>query len=208
MKEGWQKRALAVLHAARPSGALRSHLRKRLDRWEISVLPGYRVERAMSVLKSLGNSSSPRVWAVVFKTFCNGWVTDRRFQSTGPCRFCQNFEDSLEHYAHCASIANWFQCYAGLAQTPAADRLEEFLCLSLGATSLNPHQQDYDEVTLQLSLRGLALHALHKTANLLRHGQLAPSGSEQAFRALIVEAARGDPKAVSSLQTARRRRRP
>ena len=208
-KEGWQKRAYALLRSATPSGALRRHLRRRLDRWKIPVLPGHRVERAVATLKCISSRAPPRVWAVVLKTFCNGWVTARRFQSAGTCPFCGRADsDSLENFARCHTVAQLFEKHAGIGASSQADGLLNFLCLSHGHSNLCPQLRGGDERATAYTLRGVALHALHKVANHRRHGQLSLSEVEHAFKPLLDAAAQGCPQAASLLQRARRRARP
>ena len=44
---------------------------------------------------------APAMIATYLRLICNGWFTLRRFQSIGPCLFCSQLEDSIEHLQHC-----------------------------------------------------------------------------------------------------------
>ena len=94
----WQSAALQVL---RPPSlqALTVHFRRRLDPSPLSVLPGYRVQRVLGILARLRPLVAPRVIAAYLRTVCDGWMTLKRFQQRGPCRFCGREIDSLRHIA-------------------------------------------------------------------------------------------------------------
>ena len=205
---GWQQRAYAVLEGAHASGALRLHLRKRLDRWPLDILPGHRVERAIKVLRSLSSSAPPRVWAAVFKTLCNGWVTARRFQSRGSCLFGCAAEDSIEHYARCKVVAGFFEKHAGVCPAPGGDKLAEFLGLARSSSQLCPHLRGGNEQATLIALRGFALYALHRSVNALRRGTICTAEAEQAFKAFLDGAVKGHANASSLIQRVRRRSRP
>ena len=85
-KEAWQKRCLSELRTSHTESVHR-HLRRRLDVWKVSVLPGHRVQRALSMLGGIMKFVSPRIWATVLRTLCDGWTTHRRMQRQGPCLF-------------------------------------------------------------------------------------------------------------------------
>ena len=64
----------------------------------------------------------------------NGWVTRRRFQDRSRgCIFGCEYEDSLEHYAHCKVVADFSNEFTRLA--PEADRMADFLALAPSCSS-------------------------------------------------------------------------
>ena len=107
MRKQWQKACYNVIRPPPAPGAVR-RLRRRLDRWALQILPGRRVDRAVRLLRGLAVEAPPRVWAAVLRTLCNGWVTARRFQTTGNCVLgCENCNDSIEHYAYCGILPHF-----------------------------------------------------------------------------------------------------
>ena len=99
-KHGWQARATAIMKP--PPHGFEMHLRRRLDRWRVELLPGRRVARAINLLEVLAPRVPPRVIAVTIRSLCNGWVTARRMQGNAPCILnCRLGHDGLEHYCNC-----------------------------------------------------------------------------------------------------------
>ena len=106
MRGRWQRTCYELLRAA-PDDADHRFLRRRLERWRISVLPRIRVSRFCSVLERLQHEVPPRVRAAVLRAGLNGWCTSRRFQGHGTCRFGCQAEDSIEHYACCPAVRDF-----------------------------------------------------------------------------------------------------
>ena len=82
-----------------------SHMREKLERWNLGGQPGATARRLVQALARLRKVAPPRVCAAVLRTCWNGWCTERRFQKVGHCVFgCTELmqEDSLEHYAGCS----------------------------------------------------------------------------------------------------------
>jgi hypothetical protein len=94
-RKEWQARAYNTLRDAHPDGALHMHLRKRLDRWNIHILPGHRISRATTALFELSRSAPPRMFAEVLRAMCNGWMASRRFQGNGTYCFGCAQEDTM-----------------------------------------------------------------------------------------------------------------
>lgn len=65
VRTGWHCKFIKLLMVEYPYFAMR-HLRRRLDLWMISALPGHRVRRALDMLKAFGEGLPPRVWAAYF----------------------------------------------------------------------------------------------------------------------------------------------
>lgn len=86
IRTGWQGRLTKLLRANQDEHAASTHLRRRLDRWELPLLPGHRLPRAIALLAHLARVAPPRVWAAQFRLLCNGWCTARRFQQCLGCR--------------------------------------------------------------------------------------------------------------------------
>ena len=98
--------------------------------WKISVLPGHRVHRASNMLGGLIRFVSPRIWAAILRTLCDGWTTHRRMQRRAPCLFgCGFGEDSIVHYASCSVLSNLMWCKLKLDRLPVEDQLAGFLLL-------------------------------------------------------------------------------
>ena len=134
IKARWQK---TVWKAICPDHTpdLRIFLRKRLDRWDIFVLPGHRVARAINTLHVLDTMVPHRVKAALIRTQWNGWLIARRLQKSGPlrdttCCFGCSLPDPIEHYARCQHVSTFAWSFLRLprAQTPQ-ERLSDFLLL-------------------------------------------------------------------------------
>jgi len=128
-KEAWQKRCLVELRTSHTE-SLQRHLRRRLDVWKVSVLPGHRVQRTLNMSGGLIKFVSPRIWATILRTLCDGWTTHRRMQRQGPCLFgCRAGDDSIVHYASCSVLSNLMWCKLKLDRLPVQDQLAGFLLL-------------------------------------------------------------------------------
>ena len=56
------------------------HVRRRLERWQIDLLPGHRVSRWLKGIHTLATLVPPRVVFARVNVALNGWRTARRFQ--------------------------------------------------------------------------------------------------------------------------------
>ena len=205
-REGWQARAYDVLAKANQSHALKAHLRKKLDRWRVDILPGRRVARATKALETLSRSAPPKIFAVVLRTICDGWTTSRRFQGRGRCCLGCAQEDSLVHYSTCRIFHRLCRRVFGLSEPPVERRLADFLCLDPYTDGLPAALRGGDAPTAARTLRGLAVYCLHRTLNAVRHGQVHGAlMAEQAFTAFAAEAAGGHRRSVLILSRAKLR---
>ena len=85
------------------------HLRRRLDSWQLQLLPGHRLVRALGLLRGASKAATPRLFAATLRMLCNGLLTRRRFQVKACCRFYGSGEDSIEHFALCPAISHLAQ---------------------------------------------------------------------------------------------------
>ena len=82
-------------------------MRKRLARWTtkgfFSVGPGVLARRTPNIIQELHGNVPPCVMHAVLRTWMNGWISSRRFQTTGQCRLCNECAgaDCIEHYLFC-----------------------------------------------------------------------------------------------------------
>ena len=160
-----------------------THLRRRLDRWALQVLPGHRLDRAMRASRLIAAHCHPRVWAAYLRALCNGWCTRRRFQSRGACRFgCGGHEDSIEHMAFCNKVRELWQRHLCLAPPPPGQELDIFLCLEVPVFGNGVRQEGFPDSAQALCSQALGLFALHCTHNSLRHGRLGEDEIDGAFR--------------------------
>ena len=128
----WQRACYQVLRPAHADGALR-HLRRRLDRWDVKILQGRRVGRAVLALRALSTQVPPRVLAAVLRAQCNGLVTGRRFQQNTACCFGCSVGDGVEHYAVCPVVRS----FSRNKLDPLAG-LHDLLLLSMQPVSVPP----------------------------------------------------------------------
>ena len=159
-KKDWQRRCRSVLSRV-DDDVIPRHLRRKLDSFRMSILPGHRVRRATLLLRGLARNVPPRVWFATLKALCDGWTTHARFQRRRPCLFgCGAGEDSLHHYAFCRVVGD-FACRRLHLGMPAAEhRVETFLALS-------PIYSD--AAACELARRALCLFAVHSATNAARH---------------------------------------
>ena len=158
-QQSWQS-GITKLIRIRTLGTSSIHLRRRLDRWDLVTLPGHRVLRATEFLRLLGDTSSPRIQAAYLRTICNGWCTKRRFQNSGGCSFgCGGGEDSIEHFAHCRLIREWFFKCLQLNWRSGNGALDDFLCITRNEST--PEELIGGFAPCCLSTRmGMGIHAL------------------------------------------------
>ena len=174
-----------------PCTAARTHLRKRLDRWNLSTLPGHRVTKVVNACKVISETLPPRVLAAYLRVVCDGWCTRRRFQGLGRCRFgCGYDADEIKHYASCTVIREGLRRHFGILPATRGWELDCFLLLESNPISCNyiPHGWEPDRyVTRQ---RAIACYAVYRILNGLRHGHLIEAEISEAFPGFIREALR------------------
>ena len=170
---GWQAKTVRLLSGRSDGWALR-HLRRRLDTAPVAVLPGYRVGRALGLLKTLANRSTPRAQAAMLRSLLNGWCTRSRFQELGSCTFrCGFDDDSLKHAAHCRVLHSLMATHMRGSGFSMPRNLDGFLCMSSNMSA---------EETV---LRGIGHCASHRLFNLLRKGGLPSSDMGGALRQFV-----------------------
>ena len=179
----WQKNVGLLIHP--PSTEEASRLwRRKLDKWPIELLPGWRLGRAQQAMAVIGQSCQPRVTAACIRTQLNGWCTGRRFQRAMGCRLgCGHDEDSIQHLAFCPVQRQLLARYLNIAPAPASRALESFLLLGGGHTT--------EEGRQQLRLRALGVYALYRVHNLMRTVGMTASDIAGAFREYLQECRRG-----------------
>ena len=176
-KEQWQRRCAAALVPA--SGSVHGvplllHLRRHLDRWQLPLLPGRRVQRACAALAALGQTAPPCVWAAVFRAMVNGWTTAARMQRRGPCSFrCGAGEDCLRHYASCPTAQRLAQRLLGLPPLTGQEATLRFLGLRRGSAA-------------ELRLAAVHTYAIYRASNAVRGGSADASAVyRQALRDVL-----------------------
>ena len=121
---------------------LHEYMRSELNRWNISVFPRRRTDRALLVYQALHDMVPPRVLAAILRTHCNGRITSRRLQRRtearqNKCCFGCEAPDAIEHYASCTSVSN---CARSHLRPPRTDslqlRLEDLLLLNSASPNL------------------------------------------------------------------------
>ena len=162
VRRQWQRACCELLQPARAhADAVFRHLRRRLERWQIQILPGRRLEHARRAMDEICGACQPRVCAALVRAWCNGWVTSRRMQRVGGCIFDCGGQDSLEHYAHCAIFRSFLTGRMGLPAVPPERRLERLLCLGTYSGD-------------ERAKRAIAFYALYSAHCSLSHGARAP----------------------------------
>ena len=183
----WQRACYQALRPDRTEAAYR-HLRRRLDSWAVSVLPGRRAHRAVEVLRDLSTHATPRIFAATLRTLCRGWTTRRR--SAACLLQCGRGEDSIEHYANCPVFCRFTCQKLRLPQAAPPDRL---LCLSGLAQSTPRDRQVW----------AIARYALYTAVCMLRHGHTAHGRLEDLLLQRAQEGVRGHPQGMQILSAAR-----
>ena len=83
----------------------------------MGIPPAHAIGRALRRLSLLSPVVKPSLLASFFKALMNAWPTARRMRSTKnaklakQCMFCQNGQDSIEHFARCKFCCDLFQKY-------------------------------------------------------------------------------------------------
>ena len=180
VRAGWQCKFTKLIKVEYPHAAMQ-HLRRRLDRWRMSTLPGHRVRRALNMLKTIGEGLPPRVWAAYFRLICNGWITARRFQGSGKCLFgCGNGHDSIEHFAHCPVVSHWLHENLGISPAPVGEEMDHFLGMRI--------DEERDDTHMNSRIRrGLATYALYKVHNGVRHQSFGDARLGEVFAYFLQE---------------------
>ena len=183
----WQRQAVGILHIPDQSG-LFVHLRRRLDKWDVPVLPGRRVDRLVLHMKALTNDVPPRVLAAALRTACDGWCSARRFQQERPCPFCGlPAADDIAHFARCPTILDVWRRALALPAAEPTERLTRFLGLG----------RDSHSERVRAAIGVYAVYATHCAA---RHGAVADRGAVEAH---VRDVLRGSPAAAALLRDAR-----
>ena len=150
-------------------------LRRRLKRWKFQTPIGIICRRATTKIGIIFSLVSPRVAAVVFRTWLNGWCTGRRFQN--PALKCQlacspNADDSIEHYMRCPVVAGFSQACLHL-DANTGDIAQSFMCL------------DKNEDDGTVVLRALLVYATYCATNGMRHS--SARGSSLNMQELLLQ---------------------
>ena len=174
-----------------------NRIRTKLSTLGVNILPGYLERKVLRVLHAVAERCPPRIFAVVFKTYWNGWVTTTRckalFLKTGQtsCRCllgCGWDEDGMGHYILCNAYWSFLRAPRprGLGiglQIPRAKESALILSDSIGAD---------DRIRL-----ALALYALFTCVNMTRFGAMpAETNYNTLLRLLAKRGARGSPSSA------------
>ena len=128
---------------------------------------------------------APRVSAAVLRTLFNGWVTERRFQRWGPCRFgCREAEDSIEHYACCPVVLKFGKGFLQLVDVLESPKERVARFVSLGSWFGRVSDAD-------LTRRAILVFAVYRSFLLHKHmpdctvraaGEALPQFAREAVR--------------------------
>ena len=155
----WQKRCGMMLFPP-DRAALHRHLRRRLDRWHLTILPGSRVARMERTLQRIKHRVQPRVFAATLKAMLGGWTGN----TASPCPFgCGRGQDSVEHFAYCPILSGLYRRHLGLHPVDPSRRLGAFLLLDCSAEDLTKG--------------AVGLFATFKATNASRHGSATAAGA-------------------------------
>ncbi|CAK0798042.1 unnamed protein product [Prorocentrum cordatum] len=181
--EGARPNAGAELKALRiqDTPGLRRHLRRRLERWNLQIVPGHRPQRMEAALSCIGAPVPPCVWAASLKALLGGWTTAASGGRPSQCLFgCQSGQDVIAHHAHCPCVAQLARARLRLEPAPAAVRPGDFLLLH-GHSGAR-----------RLALRAPCLRATFMAANAARSGRANAAGDARA-QVMLDGAARDAP---------------
>ena len=203
-RDGWQARAIKLLSARNPLEVQR-HVRRRLDRWNIQVLPGRRVARWLESMKAVSTLLPPRVQACQFRTAFDGWVTGQGQQRRGTCVLgCPGCHDALDHYAMCPRFHDLCRRWLGLGRPPVDQCLADFLGIATSPASV-PRGRDWGAAQAA-ALRAVGVYALYRLHTNSQH-QGGNSDVTGLFRGFVREGVRGHAKAMSLISSIVKRRR-
>ena len=197
-REGCQAAIAKQIRVSHERAAL-VHIRRRLDRWQVPMLPGRRVDAWLRLAGNLSTLVAPRVLAARARTAFNGWATSRRFQGNGRCCLDCGGADSIEHYSRCPCFHRLSRQRFGLCQPTPENALAEFVGL-IPAKTVNRRMAP-DE---RAALRACAVYALMRTHGSVRAG-LERSAGPEAFRGFAFEAVRGNQCAAGIVQRSLKR---
>lgn len=171
--QGFQKMAVHLIKAACGDVYFSdSRIRSKLLRFNLRILPGRLERRVTARLSLLREWCAPRIVALVFRTYWNGWVTTARmkelFRKTGQTRShcllgCGWDEDSLDHYILCGKLWDFIR-------EPAPSGLGLQGCERSRETILLLAENLSDEAVIKLAL---ALYATYRIVNLIRFSRQA-----------------------------------
>ena len=164
IKKGFQAEVLRLLVASEAYN--HEHvIRHKLGYWHLTGAPeGTLARRACKNLHRSLEFVPVKVAFVLFRTWCNGWCTARRFQVRRAscllgCGVQSTFDeecfDSIQHYAYCPIVARFAERRLQMPHSLVRN-LMNFLCLNTIA--------DDEMWTLQL----LLLYAVYRSTNCIR----------------------------------------
>ena len=170
------QKQITPLFRSTGKGASTLHFRRRLDRWvSLRTLLVQRTAKVCRVLEVLGRRTSPKVQAAYVRTFCNGWCTRRRCQGHAACAFgCGRGHDGLEHFVRCSVVGQLVASSCNLTGYRDGDTSDSFLIM-----------RGMQEKVV--TARGVALYALYRLYNSIRHGQFCPAEFRVAFARFTFE---------------------
>ena len=165
------------------------------------MLPGHRPRIFLKNMLGMSSIVPPRLMAASFRTCWNGWMTSRRFQTTGFCMFSCGGQDAIEHYAICPNFHALCRKHLRLPCPAHGKKLPIFLALEhntqdFDASTMPP---DMDAAVGSLSLRALATYACYMTHNACRHGVAHGVEAEQAFGGFVQEGCKAQSKLLGYL---------
>ena len=197
LKTHFQRTAAKQLTEDRASRArkIEAPLRKKLNRWSISVPQGRRAIRYIQHMGAMKGKVPPRVTSAMIRTACNGWCTARRFQvQPSRCMMgCRQGEDSIEHYAVCPIVAEVAHERLRLKQPDSNQhKLENMLGFNLG---------DNMDICVRRHCLTAATYRLH---NIKRHGtfNLDKQGMKDALAQALKDVVAGHGPAQHCTATA------
>ncbi len=168
-------------------------MRHKLDRFNLSGLPGLTASRCVRALYILKSLVAPRVSAAVLRTMWNGWTTSHRFQGSGSCvlRCSPWAKDKLEHYAVCPCLVKCAKKSLNLHPIGGGIQMGQFIALGLNEGTVS------DETLVK---RALGVYAAYRTVNHFSH-ESGCNASEVTdfFKQFIREAVRGHASSSSVL---------
>ena len=159
-----QKNVLKVIEQAAQSKRRRKliyQIRGRLERFRLGIPLGHAVARAVNRLKSLSGKVKPSAHGVYIKTLLNGWPTSRRMRHTRSdirhdciaCPFCNQGEDSIEHFAHCPWCRNVFMKFK-----VSCSSVLDFLCLDTACLEVSYLSAKVKVLALLFTIRSVIVH--------------------------------------------------
>ena len=181
----WQRNSYALLReCSLAAQVVDRHLRRRLDRARMELLPGHRPRRATTLLRGLWGRVPPRVWHSVLRVLCDGLHFP---QAHAGCIFGCTAHGSLFHYAHCMVYARFRRDQVGLPAFAAEHRSTEFYLL---------HPRFDASSARALAKGACAVYALYSTHCRCSHSQVPHDQAIEALRQRYAEALRGAPQGL------------